>query len=60
MTEALNHLAETIEADQVRLQSGKRTRIPTGIPFLDELTYSGLNPGNLVILAARPSVERRR
>lgn len=56
VTEALNRLAETIEANQVRLQNGKRTRIPTGIPFLDQLTYSGLNPGNLVILAARPSV----
>lgn len=56
VTEALNRLAETIEANQVRLQNGKRTRIPTGIPFLDELTYSGFNPGNLVILAARPSV----
>lgn len=56
VTEALNRLAETIEANQIRLQSGKRTRIPTGIPFLDQLTYSGLNPGNLVILAARPSV----
>ena len=56
VTEALNHLAEIIEANQLRLQSGKRTRIPTGIPFLDQLTYSGFNPGNLVILAARPSV----
>lgn len=56
VTEALNHLAEVIEANQLRLQSGKRTRIPTGIPFLDQLTYSGFNPGNLVILAARPSV----
>lgn len=56
VTEALNHLAEIIEVNQLRLQNGKRTRIPTGIPFLDQLTYSGFNPGNLVILAARPSV----
>ena len=55
-SEALNSLAGILEADQVRLQSGKRTRVPTGMPFLDELTYSGLNAGNLVILAARPSV----
>lgn len=56
VNEALNHLAGTIEANQLQIQNGRRTRIPTGIPFLDELTYSGLNPGNLVILAARPSV----
>lgn len=54
--EAMNRLAESIEANQVKIQSGKRTRIPTGMPFLDKLTYSGFNAGNLVILAARPSV----
>ena len=54
--DALNSLAEDIEEDEVRIREGKRTRVPTGIAFLDSLTYSGFNPGNLVILAARPSV----
>ena len=56
VTDALNSLAETLEENQVSIRSGKRTKVPTGLPFLDELIYSGLNPGNLVILAARPSV----
>ena len=56
VSEALNALAEDLEENQVRIESGKRTRIPTGFPFLDRLTYTGFNPGNLVILAARPSV----
>lgn len=36
--------------------SGKRTRIPTGFYTLDGLTYQGWGPGQLIILAARPSI----
>ena len=32
------------------------TRVTTGIPLLDNLTYGGFDAGQLVILAARPSV----
>lgn len=52
----LNDLADTLQDNQARQQSGKRTRVPTGFEFLDKLTYSGFNAGNLVILSARPSV----
>lgn len=41
-------------ADQ--LQQGKMTRIPTGFPKLNWLLYGGYTAGNLVVLAARPSV----
>ena len=33
-----------------------RGAIPTGIPSLDRATYGGLEAGNLVVIAARPSV----
>ena len=46
---------EVAEAREVA-QSGKRTRIPTGFPTLDTQTYGGFGPGQLVILAARPSI----
>lgn len=52
----LNTLAESIETVQIQSNLGKRSRIPTGFPTLDYLTFSGLNAGNLVILSARPSV----
>ena len=35
---------------------GKVLRIPTGFYTLNYLTYGGFNMGNLVVLAARPSV----
>ena len=46
---------EVAEAREVA-QSGKRTRIPTGFPTLDTQTYGGFGPGQLIILAARPSI----
>lgn len=52
----LFEFAETIQADQVNRANGKRTRVPTGFPMLDKLTYNGFNNGNLIVLAARPSV----
>lgn len=52
----LNDLGEKIEELQRNRASGKATRIPTGFYSLDKYTYGGFNAGNLVILAARPSV----
>src|SRR5512140_198073 len=48
---------EQIEATQKRIQEGKGalTGVPTGIAALDQKLL-GLQPGSLVILAARPSV----
>ena len=56
VVEVLNDVAEEIQANQAAKASGKRTRVPTGFQFLDELTYGGFKSGNLVILAARPTV----
>lgn len=46
--EAFNELCEELE-------SGKGC-VPTGFPSLDLATYGGFEDGNLVIIAARPSV----
>ena len=56
ISEVLCSLEDNLETVQNARQSGRRVRVPTGIPSLDYLTYSGFAPGNLVILAARPSV----
>lgn len=56
IADIVNELADDIEKTQVDHESGRLTRVPTGFPTLDILTYSGFAPGNLVILAARPSV----
>ena len=56
VADVLNELAESIQADQVNGATGKRSRVPTGIPMLDKLTYNGFLGGNLVVLSARPSV----
>lgn len=56
ISEVINELGGEIERIQNDQLQGKRTRIPTGFNFLDALTYSGFAPGNLIILAARPSV----
>lgn len=56
IADIVNELADDIEKVQADRACGKLTRIPTGFQTLDTLTYSGLAPGNLVILAARPSV----
>ena len=48
-SEIANELAD-------ELSKGKITRIATHIRTLDYFTYGGFNGGNLVILAARPSV----
>ena len=52
-TELLDHVVEKV-ADHI--QNNDFKRIATGFPSLDRLTYGGLAAGNLVILAARPSV----
>ena len=56
ISKVLQGLEDELEAIQNVRNSGRRVRIPTGFPFLDRLTFSGFGAGNLVILAARPSV----
>lgn len=56
LDEVINIIAgETEERERLAAQ-GKQLRVTTGFQTLDWLTYQGFGPGNLVILAARPSV----
>lgn len=52
----INDLGEQIQEKVKEKEKGKALRVPTGFYTLDRLTYSGYNSGNLVVLAARPSV----
>ena len=56
ISEVLNELGAEVEERQRLKAEGKVLRVPTGVYTLDYITYGGFNAGNLVILAARPSV----
>ena len=56
ISEVMNDLGGQIEELQKNRAEGKVLRVPTGFSTLDYLTLGGFNAGNLVILAARPSV----
>lgn len=56
VSEVLDNLAESLEQTQQDKLAGKATRVPTGFPTLDWMTFGGFNAGNLIVLAARPSV----
>lgn len=56
MLEVVNEIAEEIQTREVLAKEGRTTRVPSGFPSLDSLTYNGFGPGQLIILAARPSV----
>lgn len=56
ISEVLNDLGTQVEETMRNRAEGKAIRVPTGFYTLDYLTYGGFNCGNLVILAARPSV----
>ena len=56
ISEVINDLGDQIEENKRDRESGKVLRVPTGFYTLDFLTYGGWHKGNLVILAARPSV----
>lgn len=56
LSDVLNDVAEAIEEAAKAKQSGKMLRVPTSLPNLDKLTLSGFGAGQLIILAARPSV----
>jgi replicative DNA helicase len=57
INEPVNRALDNLEAVQKRVQAGLSpiTGVPTGIQTLDKNTL-GLQPGSLVVLAARPSV----
>ena len=52
ISEVMNDLADNLT--DIKIGTKKRTK--TGFKTLDFLTYGGFNAGNLIILAARPSV----
>lgn len=56
IAEAINTLAETIQLEQEERAKGRPVKVPTGIDNLDWLTYGGFGPGQLIIVAARPSI----
>lgn len=52
----INDLADNLGKVKRDKALGHSPRVPTGFRSLDFLTYGGFNAGNLIILAARPSV----
>ena len=56
LCDVVNRVADEIQDREKKESDGQRWRIPTGFPLLDGLTYNGWGPGQLIILAARPSV----
>lgn len=56
LLQGLNAVKEEAKKIEVLKQQGLSIRIPTGFYYLDEYLNKGLKPGQLVIIAARPSV----
>ena len=56
LAEVLDNIAQAMKERREMAQSGQLYRIPTGFDTLDWNTYKGWGPGQLIVLAARPSV----
>lgn len=56
LSEVLNQVADTYQERQERAKAGDACLCPTGVPRLDKHTNGGWEEGQLVIVAARPSV----
>lgn len=56
LSDVLCTVADETEEDQVEAKQGRSVRIPTSIPSLDRQLWGGWARGQLIILAARPSV----
>ena len=52
----IEDIADDVQERAALRQKGLSDRIRTGFPSLDWLTYQGWGPGQLIVLAARPSV----
>ena len=52
----IDDISREIAANAEATRSGIKTRVPTGFPTLDGITFGGWCGGQLIILAARPSV----
>lgn len=53
--EIVNEIADDIQARASEQAAGNTIRVPTGIEELDRFLYGGFGPGNLIVLAGRPS-----
>ena len=56
LLDVLTDVANETEAEQKEAMQGRSVRIPTGFPSLDRCLWGGWGRGQLIILAARPSV----
>lgn len=56
LQQAFNNLAEEKMEEEKMRDQGKAVRITTGYPSLDYSLLHGFAPGQLIVLAARPSV----
>lgn len=56
LAQALDDVKEDIKKTETLKAQGKALRIRTGFHYLDDTINGGLKPGQLCILAARPSV----
>jgi len=56
LSAVLASVADETEAEEKAAQTGSTIRVPTRIPTLDRNLFGGFRGGQLIILAARPSV----
>lgn len=56
LVDVLSDVANETEAEQIEARQGRSARVPSGIPSLDRYLWGGWGKGQLIILAARPSV----
>lgn len=52
----LRHISEILPKVFAELESGKSPAQPTGINYLDQCLNGGFRPGELILIAARPSM----
>lgn len=56
LASVLSDVANETENEEMEARRGRSVRIPTSIPSLDRSLWGGWGKGQLIILAARPSV----
>lgn len=56
LNDILGKVAEETEVMEQEVMKGRHVRVPTSLSSLDYLLYGGFGRGQLIILAARPSV----
>lgn len=56
LADIVNDIADELQQMKNQAKEGRPIRVPTGFPDLDNICNRGWAPGQLVILAARPSV----